>query len=107
MSIITKVFGTYSERQIKKITPTLKKVNALADTYKSMSDADMRSRTDVFKKRLSAGETLDDILPEVYACVREASDRILGKRPFDVQILGGILLHQAKEKRSWRSCPPT
>ncbi|MBQ3859991.1 MAG: preprotein translocase subunit SecA [Clostridia bacterium] len=96
MSIITKVFGTYSERQIKKITPTLKKVNALADTYKSMSDADMRSRTDVFKKRLSAGETLDDILPEVYACVREASDRILGKRPFDVQILGGILLHQGR-----------
>ena len=96
MSIITKVFGTYSERQIRKIMPAVKKVNALADEYRAMSDADMRSRTDVFKSRLAAGETLDDILPEAYACVREASDRILGKRPFDVQIMGGILLHQGR-----------
>ncbi|MBR4184734.1 MAG: DEAD/DEAH box helicase, partial [Clostridia bacterium] len=96
MSIITKVFGTYSERQIRKIMPAVKRVNALADEYRAMSDADMRSRTDVFKERLAAGETLDDILPEAYACVREASDRILGKRPFDVQIMGGILLHQGR-----------
>ena len=96
MSLITSVFGTYSERQIRKIMPTVKKVNALADKYRAMSDADMRGQTDLFKKRLAAGETLDDILPEAYACVRETSDRILGKRPFDVQIMGGILLHQGR-----------
>ncbi len=96
MSIITSVFGTYSERQIKKIVPTVKKINALADQYKAMSDAELRKQTDIFKSRLAASETLDDILPEAFACVREASDRILGKRPFDVQIMGGILLHQGR-----------
>ncbi|MGN1346136.1 MAG: DEAD/DEAH box helicase, partial [Eubacteriales bacterium] len=96
MSLITKVFGTYSDRQIKKIVPQLKKVNALAEKYKAMSDADMRAQTDLFKKRLASTETLDDLLPEAYACVREAADRILGKRPFDVQILCGILLHQGR-----------
>lgn len=96
MGLITQVFGTYSDRQIKKIMPAVKKVNSLADKYKNMSDAEMRSQTDLFKQRLAAGETLDDILPEAYACVREASDRILGKRPFDVQIMGGILLHQGR-----------
>ncbi len=96
MSIITKVFGTYSDRQIRKITPMLKQVNALGDKYKAMSDTEMRGQTDIFKTRLAGGETLDDILPDAYACAREASDRILGKRPFDVQILGGILLHQGR-----------
>ena len=96
MSIITTVFGTYSERQIKKITPILKHVNALGDKYGAMSDAEMRSQTDILKGRLAQGETLDDILPDAYAVAREASDRILGKRPFDVQILGGILLHQGR-----------
>lgn len=96
MSIITKVFGTYSERNIKKIMPVLKKVNSLADKYKAMSDAEMREQTGIFKKRLADGETLDDILPEAFACVREASDRVLGKRPFDVQILCGVLLHQGR-----------
>ena len=96
MSLVTKLFGTYSERQVKKIMPTVARVNALAEKYKAMSDAEMRSQTDIFKKRLSGGETLDDILPEAFACVREASDRIIGKRPFDVQILGGILLHQGR-----------
>ncbi|MBE6616612.1 MAG: preprotein translocase subunit SecA [Ruminococcaceae bacterium] len=96
MSLITSVFGTYSERQIKKIMPLVKKVNALADKYRAMSDAEMRSQTEIFKCRLANGETLDDILPEAFACVREAGDRILGKRPFDVQIMGGILLHQGR-----------
>ena len=96
MSIITSIFGSYSDRQIKKIMPIVKKVNSLADKYKNMSDDEMRGQTDIFKKRLAAGESLDDILPEAYACVREASDRILGKRPFDVQIMGGILLHQGR-----------
>ncbi len=96
MGLVTKVFGTYSDRQIKKIMPQLKKVNALADKYKAMSDAEMREQTDVFRKRLASLETLDDVLPDAYACVREAADRILGKRPFDVQILCGILLHQGR-----------
>ena len=96
MGLISQVFGTYSDRQIKKIMPLVKQINSLGDKYKNMSDSDMRSQTDIFKKRLAAGETLDDILPEAYACIREASDRILGKRPFDVQLMGGILLHQGR-----------
>ena len=96
MGLISQVFGTYSDRQIKKIMPLVKQINSLGDKYKNMSDSDMRSQTDIFKKRLAAGETLDNILPEAYACIREASDRILGKRPFDVQLMGGILLHQGR-----------
>ena len=96
MGLISQVFGTYSDRQIKKIMPLVKQINSLGDKYKNMSDSDMRSQTDIFKKRLAAGETLDDILPEAYACIRETSDRILGKRPFDVQLMGGILLHQGR-----------
>ena len=96
MGLISQVFGTYSDRQIKKIMPLVKQINSLGDKYKNMSDSDMRSQTDIFKQRLAAGETLDDILPEAYACIREASDRILGKRPFDVQLMGGILLHQGR-----------
>ncbi len=96
MGIITKVFGTYSDRQIKKILPIVKQINALGDTYKAMSDAEMAEQTVKFKERLAAGETLDDILPEAYAVVREAADRVLGKRPFDVQIMCGILLHQGR-----------
>ena len=96
MGLISQVFGTYSDRQIKKIMPLVKQINSLGDKYKNMSDSDMRSQTDIFKKRLAAVETLDDILPEAYACIREASDRILGKRPFDVQLMGGILLHQGR-----------
>ena len=96
MGLISQVFGTYSDRQIKKIMPLVKQINSLGDKYKNMSDSDIRSQTDIFKKRLAAGETLDDILPEAYACIREASDRILGKRPFDVQLMGGILLHQGR-----------
>lgn len=96
MTLAEKIFGTYSDREIKKIMPILKKVNALADKYREMSDDAMRAQTAEFKMRLTAGETLDAILPEAFACVREAADRILGKRPFDVQILGGILLHQGR-----------
>ncbi len=96
MSLLDKIIGTYSERQIRKITPVLKSVNALAERYSQMSDADMRKQTDIFKDRLAKGESLDSIMPEAYACVREASDRILGKRPFDVQILGAVLLHQGR-----------
>ncbi len=96
MSVLDKIFGTYSDRQIKKIAPILKEINGLAPKYAAMTDAEMRATTDVLKDRLADGETLDDILPDAYALVREAADRVLGKRPFDVQILCGILLHQGR-----------
>ncbi|MBR4960721.1 MAG: preprotein translocase subunit SecA [Clostridia bacterium] len=96
MGLITNIFGTYSDRQIKKIMPQVNRINALADTYKRMTDAEMAQMTDKFKNRLAGGETLDDILPDAFALVREASDRVLGKRPFDVQLMGGILLHQGR-----------
>ncbi len=96
MSIITKIFGTYSDHQIKKIIPTVNKIEALADKYKAMSDGEMREMTDKFREELRCGKTLDDILPEAYALVREAADRVLGKRPFRVQLMCGILLHQGR-----------
>ncbi|MBQ8566770.1 MAG: preprotein translocase subunit SecA [Clostridia bacterium] len=96
MGLIQKIFGSYSDHQIKKITPTVDKIEALAPTFASMSDADMRAMTDKFKERLKNGETLDDILPEAFALVREAADRVLGKRPFRVQLMCGILLHQGR-----------
>ncbi len=96
MGILNKLFGTYSERQIKKIIPTVDKIEALADEYKAKSDEDLRGMTDKFKQRLAKGETLDDILPEAFATVREAADRVLGKRPFRVQLIGGIILHQGR-----------
>ena len=96
MSIFTKIFGTYSDHQIKKIMPILKQINDLAPKYSAMSDAEMAETTEVLKNRLKGVETLDDILPDAFALVREAADRVLGKRPFDVQILCGILLHQGR-----------
>ena len=96
MSIITKIIGTYSDRQIKKIMPLLKKINDLAPKYKEMEDSELASMTDRLRGRLSEGETLDDILCDAYAVAREAADRVLGKRPFDVQVLCGILLHQGR-----------
>ncbi|MDD6095045.1 MAG: preprotein translocase subunit SecA [Clostridia bacterium] len=96
MSVITKIFGTYSDHQIKKIIPTVNKIEALADKYKAMTDGEMRQMTDKFKEMLCDGYSLDDILPEAYALVREAADRVLGKRPFRVQLMCGILLHQGR-----------
>ncbi len=96
MGLITKVFGTYSDRQVKKIMPLVHRINALGDTYKRMTDAELAQMTEKFKTRLASGETLDDILPDAFAVVREAADRVLGKRPFDVQLIGGILLHQGR-----------
>ncbi len=96
MKIIDKVFGTYSERQIKKVRPTVDKIEALAPTFAAMSDAEMLAMTDKFRARLNNGETLDDILPEAFALVREACDRVLGKRPFNCQLLCGVLLHQGR-----------
>jgi len=96
MSLITKIFGTYSDKQIKKITPTVDKIEALGDKYKAMSDSELKEMTSFFKNQLSAGKTLDDILPDAFAVVREAADRVLGKRPFRVQLMCGILLHQGR-----------
>ncbi len=96
MGLMTKMFGTYSDRQIKKIEKIAAQIEALADKYAAMSDAELRQMTDVFKDRLAKGETLDDILPDAFAVVREADTRVLGKRPFHVQLLGGIILHQGR-----------
>ncbi|MBQ7780387.1 MAG: DEAD/DEAH box helicase, partial [Clostridia bacterium] len=96
MGLFNSIFGSYSQRQIKKITPTVNKIEALADKYKAMTDAELRSMTDVLKGRLNDGETLDDILPDAFAVIREADDRVLGKRPFRVQLMGGIILHQGR-----------
>ncbi len=96
MSLFTKIFGTYSEREVKKLTATVDKIEALADTFKAMSDDELRSMTLLFKDRLQNGETLDALLPEAFALVREADERVLGKRPFRVQLIGGIILHQGR-----------
>ncbi len=96
MGLLTKIFGTYSEKQVKKIIPIVDKIEALADEYKNKTDAELCEMTDKFKQRLEKGETTDDILPEAFATVREAADRVLGKRPFRVQLIGGIILHQGR-----------
>ena len=96
MGLISKIFGTYSERQIKRIKPIADHIEALAPKYSEMSDSELRSVTDKLKARLDEGESLDDILPDAFAAVREAADRVLGKRPFYVQLLGGIILHQGR-----------
>ena len=96
MGIISKIFGTYSQRQIKHITKQVDLIESLADKYAAMSDSELSDTTALLKERLAAGETLDDILPDAFAAVREAADRVLGKRPFRVQVIGGIILHQGR-----------
>ena len=96
MSLFEKIFGTYSSKQIKKIEPIVNKIEALADKYAAMGDGELSSVTEILKDRLANGETLDDILPDAFAAVREAADRVLGKRPFRVQLMGGIILHQGR-----------
>ena len=96
MSLADKLFGTYSERQIKKIRPIVDKIENLAEKYGEMSDAELQGTTAILKERLAAGETLDSILPDAFAACREAADRVLGKRPFRVQLMGGIILHQGR-----------
>ncbi len=96
MSVISKLFGTRSEREINKILPLVNKIESLEDEYKALSDDELRAKTELFRSRLAGGETLDDILPEAFATVREASWRVLGMRPFRVQLMGGIILHQGR-----------
>ena len=96
MGLFTKVFGTYSQRELKSIYPIVDKITALEEAYKTLTDAQLQAKTPEFKQRLAAGETLDDILPEAFATVREAADRVLGMRPYPVQLVGGIVLHQGR-----------
>ena len=96
MSLISKVFGTYSERQLKKIEPIVDRIEALADKYKAMSDSELQSQTNILRERLKNGETKDDILPDAFAVVREAADRVLGTRHYRVQLIGGIVIHQGR-----------
>ncbi len=96
MSIIEKVFGTHSEKEIKRITPLVDGIEALDDSMQALSDEELKAKTVEFKKRLEEGETLDDLLVEAFAVVREASSRVLGMKHFRVQLMGGILLHQGR-----------
>ncbi len=96
MGLFEKVFGTYSERAIKQIRPVIDAINALEPTMKAKSDSELRGMTQVFKDRLAQGEDLDDLLPEAFAVVREAAWRVLGQRHYDVQLIGGIVLHQGR-----------
>ena len=90
------LFKTYSEKEVKRVKPLVNKINALEEEISKLSDSELRGKTDYFKKQLAEGKTLDDILPEAYAVVREASKRVLGMRHFDVQLIGGIVLHQGR-----------
>ena len=96
MGLFTKMFGTRSEREVKKLTPQVDAVMALEDEYRRLSDEQLKDKTRQFKERLAGGETLDELLPEAFAAVREAADRVLGMRPYRVQVIGGIILHQGR-----------
>ena len=96
MGLLNKIFGTHSDREIKKIMPVVEKVMSLDEQYSKMSDEELKNNTKIFKDRLAAGETLDDILPEAFATVREAAWRVLGMKHFKVQIIGGVVLHQGR-----------
>lgn len=96
MGIFSKIFASYSEKELKRAMPILDKINKLEESMKKLTDKELKNKTNEFKERIISGETLDDILPESYAVVREAAERVLGQRAFDVQILGAIILHQGR-----------
>ena len=96
MNLVQKVFGTHSERELKLINPIVDKIEALRPKMIALTDEELRDNTRLFKERLAAGETLDDILPEAYATVREAARRVLDMEHFRVQLIGGIVLHQGR-----------
>ena len=96
MGLFDKLFGTRSQRELKKIQPTVDQILALEESYRTLSEEELKGKTAEFKQRLSQGETLDDLLPEAFAAVREAADRVLGMRPYPVQLIGGIVLHQGR-----------
>ena len=94
--LLKKIFGTKNDREIKALTKEVEKINALESEYEKLSDEELKNKTNIFKERLQNGETLDDILVEAFATVREASKRVLGLRHYDVQLIGGMVLHQGK-----------
>ncbi|RHO81545.1 preprotein translocase subunit SecA [Clostridiaceae bacterium AF42-6] len=96
MNIINKLFGTHSERELKLIAPTIDKIEALRPTMQALTDEELRDKTKEYKQRLAAGETLDDLLPEAFATVREAAKRVLGMEHYRVQLIGGMILHQGR-----------
>ena len=96
MGLVEKLFGNYSKKEVKRILPLQKKVLALEEEYSKLTDEELKAKTPEFKERLKNGETLDDLLPEAFAACREASWRVLGMKPFPVQIIGGIILHQGR-----------
>ncbi|MBP3595842.1 MAG: preprotein translocase subunit SecA [Clostridia bacterium] len=96
MRLFSKIFGTYSEKEVKRIMPIINKINELEPEIQKLSDSELKQKTVYFKEQLASGKTLDDILPEAFAVVREASKRVLGMRHFDVQLIGGIILHQGR-----------
>ena len=96
MGLFTKLFGTRSEREVKKLAPQVEAVMALEEPYKKLTDQELRAKTQEFKDRYASGETLDALLPEAFAVCREAADRVLGMRPYRVQVVGGIVLHQGR-----------
>ena len=96
MGIFSKIFASYSEKEVKRVMPIVEKINSLEEDISKLSDKELKNKTIEFKQRLSEGETLDNILPEAFATVREASKRVLGMRHFDVQLIGGIILHQGR-----------
>ena len=93
---MSKLFGTHSQREVKTITPLVDRIEALEDSYKQMPEAELKGQTAVLRERLNKGESLDDILPEAFAAIREAADRVLGMRPYRVQLIGGMILHQGR-----------
>ena len=96
MGIFSKIFKSYSEKEVQRVMPIVEKINSLEPEVEKLTDAELREKTDKFKERLQNGKTLDEILPEAFAVVREASKRVLGMRHFDVQLIGGIILHQGR-----------
>ena len=96
MALLSSLFGSANDRYIKSLQPTIDRINSLESEFEKLSAEELKAKTDEFKERLAKGETLDDLLPEAFAAVREASKRTLGQRHYDVQLIGGIVLHQAK-----------
>ena len=96
MNILKKLFGNSSARELKAIKPIVDKIEALDETYSKLTDAQLQAKTPEFKERLRNGETLDDILPEAFATCREAAWRVLGMKPYRVQLIGGIIIHQGR-----------
>ena len=107
MGLLSKVIGTHSEREVKRVIPIVDKIEALEPEMEKLSDDALRAKTEEFKRRLAEGETLEDIMPEAYAVVREASKRTIGLRHFRVQLIGGVILHQGRiTERERRWYPP-